>query len=72
MGLPASVRVNAQFPFPSLVTGANGIVADALNNIGLTVSGNVSASHIGVVSKSTLGDMYVTDRVAKSYTTMKL
>ncbi len=32
----------------------------------------LSGSHIGVVSKSTLGDMYFTDRVATSYTTMKL
>ena len=32
----------------------------------------LSASHIGMVSKSTLGDMYFTERVATSYTTMKL
>ncbi len=32
----------------------------------------LSGSHIGVVSKSTLGDIYFTARVATSYTTMKL
>src|SRR5277367_3330711 len=32
----------------------------------------LSAIHIGDVSKSTLGDMYFTDRVATSYTMMKL
>src|SRR6202035_4642182 len=32
----------------------------------------LSGSHIGIVSKSTPGDMYLADRAAMSYTTMKL
>jgi hypothetical protein len=32
----------------------------------------LSAVHIGDVSKSTLGDIYLTNRVATSYTMMKL
>jgi hypothetical protein len=42
MTLPASVRVNAQFPFPSLVTGANGIAVSKSGGI-WTIGPNFSA-----------------------------
>jgi hypothetical protein len=72
MALPASVRVNAQFPFPSLVQGEGGIAVSKANGI-WTIAPNFSALAAIVTLTQPAGkQVWVFDPVAGVYNVMTL
>jgi hypothetical protein len=72
MTLPASVRVNAQFPFPSLVTGAGGIAVSKSGGI-WTIGPNFSAlASIVSLPNPSAKQIWVFDPVSGVYNVMTL
>ena len=72
MALPAAVRVNAQFPFPSLVTSANGIAVSKSGGI-WTIGPNFSAlAQITALPNPAAKEIWVFDPNTGVYNVMTL
>jgi hypothetical protein len=72
MTLPASVRVNVQFPFPALVQGESGIGVSKANGI-WTIAPNFSAlATIPSLANPTSKEIWVFDPVSGIYNVMTL